>query len=86
MTPYFGTKEKNPTVHSLRHTFVVRRINAWMRDGQDMNIMMPYLCRYLGHSSVNETYYYYHQVVEAFATIHNRDSLANIVIPEARIR
>lgn len=86
MTSCYGQSERNPTVHSLRHTFVVFRMNAWMRDGVDLNVMMPYLCRYLGHSSINETYYYYHQVAEAFSVIRKHDSMSNIVIPEVRIR
>ena len=52
-------KGKRPTVHSLRHAFVVRRINEWAKEGLDFKIMVPVLSKYLGHTSINETYYYY---------------------------
>ena len=40
----------------------------------------------LGHKSPDETFYYYHQVLEAFSVIRNKDTVANNVIPEARVR
>ena len=43
---------------------------------------MPYLSSYLGHSSVNDTYYYYHQVSEAFRVIREKDTVSSVVIPE----
>lgn len=73
--------EKNPTVHSLRHAFVVHRMNAWMREGISLDAMMPYLSRYLGHSGINDTMYYYHQVQEAFQIVREKDSLSGRVIP-----
>lgn len=86
MTSYAGTLEKSPTVHSLRHTYVVMKMNQWMKEGVDLNVMMPYLSKQLGHKSINETFYYYHQVKEAFDIIRQKDTIATRVIPEARIR
>ena len=82
MTPYAGKVDKKPTVHSLRHTYVVTKMNDWMNEGKDFEAMMPYLSRYLGHSSINETQYYYHQVVSAFEIVRKHDSVADRVIPE----
>ncbi len=50
---------KRPTIHSLRHAFVVNRINEWAKDEMDFKLMVPFLSKYLGHSSIGETYYYY---------------------------
>lgn len=50
-----------PTVHALRHCFVVNRINDWVCQGENLDNLMPYLSRYLGHSSTEGTFYYYHQ-------------------------
>lgn len=50
---------KWPTVHSLRHAFVIKRINEWAKEGLDFKVMVPVLSKYLGHSSIEETYYYY---------------------------
>jgi integrase len=81
-TPYAGKVDKKPTVQSLRHTFVVTKMNEWMNEGKDFNVMMPYLSRYLGHTSINETQYYYHQVISAFEIVRKRDQVTDRVIPE----
>lgn len=81
-TPFAATCDKKPTVHSLRHTFVVKRMNLWMEQGFDLNVMMHYLSKYLGHKDRGETFYYYHQIDSAFRIIRQRDSKATIVIPE----
>jgi integrase len=82
MTCYAGKVDKKPTIHSLRHTYVVTKMNDWMKEGKDFKAMMPYLSRYLGHTSVDETQYYYHQVISAFEIVRKRDSTAEKVIPE----
>lgn len=82
MTSYAGRVDKKPTVHSLRHTYVVTKMNNWMNEGKDFEAMMPYLSRYLGHTSTDETQYYYHQVVSAFEIVRKHDSVADRVIPE----
>lgn len=75
-----------PTVHDLRHSYVVRRINVWMEQGLDFDQMLPYLSKFLGHRTFNETYYYYHYAEEAAKTIHCMDSTACRVIPEVMRR
>lgn len=85
-TRFAASTDKDPTVHSLRHTYVVKRVNLWMKQGLDMNVMMPYLSRYLGHKGIDETYYYYHYVQEAAQVIREKDTLAKKVIPEVRPR
>lgn len=82
MTPYAGKVDKKPTIHSLRHTYVVTKMNDWMNEGKDFKAMMPYLSRYLGHASIDETQYYYHQVVSAFEIVRKHDSAADCYIPE----
>lgn len=86
MTPFAPVCEKAPTIHALRHTYVVQRMNRWMEQGADLQVMMPYLSRQLGHTSTNETFYYYHQVMDAFRTIQQKDTLASKVLPEVRTR
>ena len=73
---------KWPTVHSLRHAFVVRRINEWAKEGLDFKIMVPVLSKYLGHTSINETYYYYsmrNPREESVRTMMEMDSLGREV-------
>ncbi len=83
LTPYAATCDRAPTPHSLRHTFVVDKMNEWMAEGRDLNVMIPYLSKYLGHSSPTGTFYYYHQVSEAFKIIREKDRTSSLVIPEA---
>ena len=71
-----------PTIHSLRHTFVVNRINNWIQEGRNLSNMMPYLSRYLGHSTEQETHYYYHLASAATKIIRDRDLQSEKVIPE----
>lgn len=51
--------DRKPTPHCLRHTYVVDRINNWVLSGEDINLLFPYLSRYLGHKNPDETFYYY---------------------------
>lgn len=83
--PVAKTLEKNPTPHCLRHAFVVERINDWMLRGIDTNAMLPYLSRYLGHKSPDETHYYYHLASKAFDVIRNKDNVSERVIPEVTL-
>lgn len=71
-----------PTIKSFRHTFVVDRLNQWIADGEDVLKKLPYLCRFLGHSSIHESLYYYHEAEEAFNIIRAKDKTSKIVIPE----
>ena len=73
---------RQPSPHSLRHAFVVNRINAWATEGSDVESLMPYLSAYLGHAGVGETFYYYHQSFDAMAVVRERDTVLSRVAPE----
>ena len=77
-----ASDSKYPTVHSLRYSFVVTRMNLWMEKGENLTAMMPYLSKYLGHESVENTYYYYHQIESAFKIVRQKDQLSDRIIPE----
>jgi integrase len=77
--------EKPPTVQALRHAFVVNRMNKWMLAGVSLEAMVPYLCRYLGHSRIIDTMYYYHNVRSAFQIVRQKDYLSEQIIPEVII-
>lgn len=55
-----------PRVHDFRHTFAVKRLNLWVKEGKDLNAFLPYLSIYLGHAHLRETDYYLHFVPEFF--------------------
>jgi len=81
-TPFAGKVDRKPTVQSLRHTFVVNKMNEWMQADVDTAVMMPYLSRYLGHSSIAETQYYFHTIERAFPVVRGHDTVSSSVIPE----
>ena len=47
-----------PTLHSLRHTFAVRRLRQWCAWGMDTSRLLPILSVYLGHKSLESSYWY----------------------------
>lgn len=51
---------KRPTPYAFRHHFAYANIERWMAEGTDVNAMLPYLSRYMGHASLDSTYYYIH--------------------------
>ena len=85
-TSFASGCDRNPTTHCLRHAYVVNRINLWREQGLDFEHMLPYLSRFLGHKSFNETYYYYHYAEEAARTIRSKDTVIGRVIPEVMRR
>jgi len=51
---------KRPRPYDFRHHFAYANLERWMVDGTDVNAMLPYLARYMGHASLDSTYYYVH--------------------------
>jgi integrase len=45
-------------VHGLRHSFAVKILLGWYRDGQDVQARLPALSTYLGHVDPGSTYWY----------------------------
>ncbi len=44
-----------PRLHDFRHTFAVRRLVTWYREGKNVQRLLPQLATYLGHVSIRET-------------------------------
>lgn len=47
-----------PRLHDLRHSFAVRTLVDWHRDGLDVAALLPRLSTYLGHREPRYTYRY----------------------------
>jgi integrase/recombinase XerD len=47
-----------PRMHDLRHTFAVQILLGWYRNGADVERNLPILSTFLGHSQVENTYWY----------------------------
>ena len=47
-----------PRIHDLRHTFAVHRVQLWHKSGMPVDQGMLWLCTYLGHAKISDTYWY----------------------------
>jgi len=66
------TPRPRPTIHGLRHSFAVKTLTGWYRDGQDVQARMPALSTYLGHASPAATYWYLSATPELLALAAGR--------------
>jgi integrase len=54
------TNGQPPRPYDFRHHFAYANIERWMQHGADVTAMLPYLSRYMGHTTVESTFYYIH--------------------------
>jgi integrase len=47
-----------PRIHDFRHRFAVKTLINWYRSGKNAEVLLPVLATYLGHVSVESTYWY----------------------------
>jgi integrase/recombinase XerD len=53
-----GGPRCQPRLHDLRHTSAVHRLTAWYREGKDVQLLLPQLSVYLGHTHLAATQVY----------------------------
>lgn len=58
---------RQPRLHDLRHTFAVRTLQDWHRQGLDTKALLPRLTAYLGHENPEATYWYLTGTAELLA-------------------
>jgi len=68
--------------YDFRHHFACANIMRWSMDGKDVHAMLPYLMRYMGHSSLESTYYYIHLIPDFFSQYTALTSSMEGLIPE----
>lgn len=61
-----------PRIHDLRHSFCVRTMLNWYRDGVDVQAQLPLLSTYLGHVDPVSTYWYLQAAPELMALAADR--------------
>lgn len=71
-----------PRAYDFRHHFACANIMRWSSEGKDVHAMLPYLMRYMGHSSLESTYYYIHLIPDYFPQYRIAASSAEELIPE----
>jgi site-specific recombinase XerD len=52
------TDHHGPRIHDLRHHFVIKTLRNWYQSNKDIEAHLPELATYIGHSHVNDTYWY----------------------------
>lgn len=66
------TRAHQPRPMDLRHTFAIRTLLRWYRDGGDVAARLPLLSTYLGHVAPANTYWYLHAAPELLAEAAHR--------------
>jgi len=66
------TDRYGPRLHDLRHTFAVRTLTNWYRQGINPEQRLPLLSAYLGHVKVSYTYWYLSAVPELLGALSTR--------------
>lgn len=67
-----GGPRRQPRLHDLRHTAAQHRIEAWYREGKDVQRLLPQLATYLGHRDVEGTQRYLHMTPELLREANQR--------------
>jgi len=53
-----ATRGSGPRIHDFRHRFAIKTLISWYRSGKDAEVLLPALSTFLGHVSVESTYWY----------------------------
>lgn len=74
----------NPTrIHDFRHSFLVNRLNLWVRENRDLDALYPYLSEYVGHSNYADTDYYLSLVESFYPEMEDRlHGIDDDILPE----
>ena len=68
--------------YDFRHHFAYTNMNRWLKEGKNVNVMLPYLMRYMGHQDIKNTLYYFHLVPDIYHAIVEKSSLFEDLLPE----
>jgi integrase len=71
-----------PRPYDFRHHFAYANIERWMRQGKDVTALLPYLSRYMGHATLESTYYYIHTSPDFMDAYAHITSQSGSVLPE----
>lgn len=70
-----------PRSYDFRHTFITTRILNWIHEGKDINTMIPFLRVFVGHDSVDDTWYYFRLIPQHSDSICDITRLRDDNIP-----
>lgn len=79
-----GGRGRGPRMHDLRHTFAVRVLNRWVREGRDVTTALPHLAIYMGHEGLKASQHYLRLTATMFPhLVSTVEKQFGWVIPEA---
>jgi integrase/recombinase XerD len=61
-----------PRIHDLRHRFAITTLLNWYRCGADVEVMLPLLSTFMGHTEPKWTYWYLTATPELLAIVGER--------------
>ena len=73
---------QQPRPYDFRHHFAYANVERWMAQGKDVMAMLPYLARYMGHGSIESTYYYIHTSPEFLHAYADLTAVSHSLLPE----
>jgi integrase/recombinase XerD len=68
--------------YDFRHHYAFATLNRWIEQDADVNSMLPYLTRCMGHACLESTFYYLHLVPEFFSTFSEKTKALEGLLPE----
>jgi integrase len=71
-----------PRPYDFRHHFAYANVERWMAQGKDVAAMLPYLARYMGHATIESSYYYIHTSPDFMASYADITDKVQSVLPE----
>ena len=73
-----------PRIHDFRHGLDVKCLKDWVLADNDLNVMLPYLAAYMGHSDFRATQYYLRLTADLYPDILRRtETEFGYIIPES---
>jgi integrase/recombinase XerD len=79
-----GGRGRGPRLHDIRHTYAVRVLNRWVREGKDLTTALPHLAIYMGHEGLKASQHYLRLTAEMLPhLISTVEKEYGWVIPEA---
>lgn len=85
--PHGGRKNGGPHLHCLRHTYCVHSLEQMLRNGIPHQTALPFLCTYMGHSTLSATGRYLKLTAEAFPDLISQIELIySEMLPDLEVR
>jgi integrase len=73
---------QQPRPYDFRHHFAYANIERWMIQGRDVTAVLPYLSRYMGHATLESTFYYVHTSPDFMAAYAQITRRSESLLPE----